>query len=148
MTHQDHLLPTYSAGRIFKYCTPQEMQFILGITRQTTLQPGELLIREDDHHDNLYLVAEGRLEIFEEGNTLVTTLGAGDVLGELAFVSGVAWTSSVRAVEPTTIHVLERTQLQWIAAEAPEMLGKLMLAVCDILGARLRAEAERNGSEK
>jgi hypothetical protein len=61
----------------------------------------------------------------------------------LAFISGVAWTATVHAVEPTSIHILERAQLQWLATEAPELLGKLMLAVCDILGARLRAEAER-----
>lgn len=142
MTGRQNLLPTYTPDGIFKYFTAQEKQFILSITRPTLLLPGESLVRENDQHDNLYLITRGSLEVMR-ADDVVTTLGAGDVLGELAFVSGVAWTATVRAVDPTSIHILERAQLQWLATEAPELLGKLMLAVCDILGARLRAEAER-----
>ena len=57
---------------------------------------GELLFREGDAADGLYVVKAGRLEVLA-GGRVVRELGAGAVLGELAVITGGTRSASVRA---------------------------------------------------
>ena len=72
---------------------------------------GELIIRQGDHGDAGYIIVEGECEVFKQDRDEripLTTLGAGDVFGEMAILNGETRTASVVALEATTVKVVRR----------------------------------------
>jgi len=70
--------------------------------RVLEIQPGKVIIRQGEIHHSLYLVDEGKLRISirdREGSELnLTSLGAGDIVGETAFITKGPRTATVRAL--------------------------------------------------
>lgn len=65
-----------------------------------SFEPGEVLFREGDNSNGLYLIQEGEVEIFrsrENAEVLLTTLRAGDVIGTMTMISRAPRTASARA---------------------------------------------------
>ncbi len=62
------------------------------IAEKRTYAPGEVIFRQGDIADALYLVEAGSVDILAadsdatDGETLITTLGVGDEFGEMAFL--------------------------------------------------------------
>lgn len=89
---------------------------------------GELIVKEGDYGISIYRVMEGKLGVFIEsadGDSMVSTLGEGELLGEMVFLSGnkIPRTASVRALEDS---VLEAWHPSRIAREYDSMpfIGK------------------------
>ncbi|NEN79215.1 ATP-binding cassette domain-containing protein [Nocardioides zeae] len=65
------------------------------------LAPGEVLFRQGDVGDLVYVVESGRVEIVRElaggAEQLLSTMGPGEYLGELAALTGVPRSATVRA---------------------------------------------------
>lgn len=82
------------------------------------LPPGELLINEGDQPTFVLLVLTGKLEVFVErkGRDLVLSeVGPGTILGELAVLCGIPRSASVRGTEESAV-------LQWTAAAFRSLL--------------------------
>ena len=61
---------------------------------------GEILVRQGDAGDCMYVIQEGQAEIFVERDgkeVLLRTAGAGEVIGEMALFERVVRSASVRA---------------------------------------------------
>ncbi len=71
------------------------------------VQAGSWLMREGDPPGSAYVVRGGRLEV-EVGGSFMRELGPGDVLGELALLTGESRSASVRARRDTTVLELPR----------------------------------------
>ena len=80
---------------------------------------GEWLIREGDPSGSAYLVRSGRLEV-EVGGRLVRELGPGDVLGELALLTGERRSAAVRARRDS--HVVEVPRARSPPCSRPTLL--------------------------
>jgi EmrB/QacA subfamily drug resistance transporter len=63
------------------------------------LEAGELLFRQDDPPDSLYVLVAGRLEVLvgEDDDEVVNILHPGAVIGELGLLSGEGRSASIRA---------------------------------------------------
>jgi len=73
--------------------------------------PGQLIVRQGDPGDKLYIVVEGVVEIVampSDGSeaTTVAYLGQGEVIGELALLTGSPRSASVRSPEHATLFVI------------------------------------------
>ena len=71
---------------------------------------GANIFTKGDQADSAYFIIEGRIEVFEEYNneeTLIATLGPGDILGEMALLRFDEYTLSSRASEDTKVHVIK-----------------------------------------
>ncbi len=82
------------------------------------LPQGELLINEGDQATFVLLVLTGKLDVFveREGRDLVLSeVGPGTILGELAVLCGIPRSASVRATEESAV-------LQWTAAAFRSLL--------------------------
>lgn len=112
--------------------------------RSTTrsFQPGQLVFREGDPGDALFVVAEGVVRLLgssEDGDeTAFATLTAPQVFGELALVDGRPRAATAQAVEPTTLLVLRRAELREVLRTA----AGLVEALLRLLGDRLRRTDE------
>jgi MFS transporter/cyclic nucleotide-binding protein len=71
------------------------------------LAAGEVLIRQGEHGDHFYAIADGQLEITING-TPVGTQVRGDGVGEIGLLHGVARTATVTAASPAMVFALGR----------------------------------------
>ncbi|MCU0838512.1 MAG: SulP family inorganic anion transporter [Rhodospirillales bacterium] len=85
---------------------------------------GSRLIAQGDPSDDLYCIESGavsvRLQISEERSLRIRTMGAGTVVGELAFYLGQPRAASVVAEMPTVTAGISRHALAAMQCEAPE----------------------------
>jgi len=105
--------------------------------RWTELRSGEILFRQGEPGDALYLIVSGRVQLLqtqddEEAGVSTTTnsesvlkeLGRGDMLGEMALLTGEPRSATVWAVRDTQLACLDRAPFDRIVAAYPqEMLG-------------------------
>ena len=68
---------------------------------------GEELVRQGDEGDLVYVIAEGRVSVEQDGDVL-RELGPDDVFGELALILDVPRTATVTAIEPVVLRTLAR----------------------------------------
>lgn len=93
-----------------------------------TLAAGAWLFRRGDVSDALYLVRSGRLAIVAEsegGDTLLRTVHAGSVIGEMGLLRQAPRSASVRALEDTEVLRLAGEGFERLARERPQALAAL-----------------------
>ncbi|MCA1781901.1 MAG: DHA2 family efflux MFS transporter permease subunit, partial [Intrasporangiaceae bacterium] len=87
-------------------------------SRPVTLPAGRDLMREGDPPGSAFVVRTGRLEVVMDG-TVVRELGAGQVLGELALLSGEPRSATVRARRDTTLTEIPRHAFEGVLDTDP-----------------------------
>ena len=91
---------------------------------------GREVIVQGDPGDRFYLVARGRLEVFNVDATgssnLVATLGDGDYFGEVALLHNVPRTATVCTVTPSVLLSLSRGQFSRLLDRSPEVRERLI----------------------
>jgi CRP/FNR family transcriptional regulator, cyclic AMP receptor protein len=98
---------------------------------------GETVFAEDSPGRCLYLVRSGLLEV-RKGRRLLTHLGPGAYVGEMALIDDAPRSASVVAAEECTLLRLDRAAFEDLTEDYPAMLREL----CRLLAANLR-EANR-----
>ena len=109
------------------------------ITKQriVTFQPGEYLFRQDEKTQDLFILKKGTVRIFKnEGGVEIDldTVGAGNVVGEVASIDRGARTASGVALDECEAVIIPSTEFQAILTAIPEWFRKIAL----ILVQRLR----------
>jgi CRP-like cAMP-binding protein len=76
---------------------------------------------------SLFLVGEGEVRLRREDGTdwRVATLGLGDVVSDMALLTGEPWTATVRAVDETVVFEVCRAQYEPLVQDHPEWLEEL-----------------------
>ncbi|HEX4526404.1 MAG TPA: cyclic nucleotide-binding domain-containing protein [Gaiellaceae bacterium] len=117
------------------------------LLRPVDLQAGEVLFRQGEEADGLYVVAGGSVGVYSRlpggGEVQLAVLGAAQVVGELALVDGGMRTATVRALEPTAALFFGRADFLALASRldptAFALKRRLAAIVCDRLRGRLEA---------
>jgi len=128
--------------------TPSEIALIQEILQEVRYLPGEVIIREGDPADALFLIAAGRVNIclsIKSGSRRqrLSVIGPGLAFGELALLDGGNRSADVVADAPTLCYVLPITELLALRECHPEIERKLIFNIARELTARLRrADAE------
>jgi serine/threonine protein kinase len=76
--------------------------------------PSDIIIREGDAGEAAYIIVSGKCRAFrqvDDHEETLTTMGPGDVFGEMALLLDEPRAASVQAVEPVTLLVLDRATL-------------------------------------
>jgi CRP/FNR family transcriptional regulator, cyclic AMP receptor protein len=106
---------------------------------------GQYLWYQGDDDARLVVVAVGRLKVVissEQGDeVLLTTLGPGESLGELALLDGSPRSAAVVAVEPTSVLMLSRSTVLTLLGRHPSVLDALLRS----LGGLVRRLTEQAG---
>ena len=102
--------------------------------------PGAVVFRQGDTGDRLYIVQSGVLEILTKTGessdaTPVAYLGKGEVLGELALITGSPRTATARSPEHATVFTLEQAVFRDLMSTLPSFAQNL----CLVLAKRLEA---------
>ena len=73
---------------------------------QIEIEPQQTIIEEKSHSEEMYVIVEGRLEVWKTGptrNIVLATLGPGDVVGEMALLDKAPRTASVTSTTDSTL---------------------------------------------
>jgi hypothetical protein len=95
-------------------------------------EAGTEVIRQGDHGDRFYVVADGELEVLVDGRPTRTVL-PGDFFGEIALLRDIPRTASVRALTDVSLYALERDDFLAAVTEHPPSAR----AADAVIGARL-----------
>jgi len=87
-------------------------------------RPGELLIEQGSMPYDLFVIEDGIVDVVKDGEPLAT-LGAGDVVGEIALLAQHRRMASVIARSPVRALALPVDALQELTAEMPELGDEL-----------------------
>lgn len=140
------LFATESDHPLFRYFTAEERARVERLGELRRVAQDDDLIRAGESDATLFAVEEGRLDIVavRDGHaTVVATVGAGDVLGEVSFIDDSPRTVSVRAGEETLVRAWDKRTLSEALAFEPQLLAKFAVAMCELLVERMRDNARR-----
>jgi CRP/FNR family transcriptional regulator, cyclic AMP receptor protein len=131
------------AHPFFRGMKPEHLEIIASCASEATFDPDQVLFREGEPADRLYLVETGHiaLEAHEaaEVTTRVQELGGGDVLGWSWLFPPFVWHFQARALERTRVIVLDGAHLLIAAHEQHEFGYQLMKRVAQVVIQRLQA---------
>ena len=101
------------------------------------LEAGEVVFSEGDPGDSLYVVTEGLIQIQKRtaaGPLVLSRLGPGEFLGEMAVISGTPRSATAIAVEPSTLLMYPAQKIEQLIAEHPSVGARMI----QLLAGRLR----------
>ncbi len=105
---------------------------------------GEDIVRQGDPGDEMYLIAEGAVDIIVSIGgqpTKVASLGEGNFFGEASLISGAPRNATVRPTTPTNCLLLGRSDLDKLVIEYPSV----MASIESIYYTRIQENASRKG---
>jgi serine phosphatase RsbU (regulator of sigma subunit) len=111
----------------------EELEHLVAQMEVVNLKSGEILFREGDPGEHLYVVVNGTLEILKAPGTademMLNTIHEGEYIGEMSLITGAPRTASVRAFAGEVVLLrMNRGQLKDLLHHHPE-LASIMVAV-------------------
>jgi ABC-type lipoprotein export system ATPase subunit len=112
------------AGALPLLTHPQMLAITQKLERRV-FQPGENIIRRDEHVEYFFMIESGGVDVVLQGrrreDTVLARLGAGDFFGEIELVRGGKSIANVRAAAegPVEILALSRTDFNRMLDESP-----------------------------
>jgi CRP-like cAMP-binding protein len=121
----------------------EDWNLLFEFTAIRSVPSGDALIRRGEPDRTLYFVLKGELEIIvQSGDGLtmgrVARVGAGAVLGELAFFDGGPRSAAAWAVSPCDVASMSPEQYSAFERASPRLAHSLIFALARILATRLR----------
>jgi len=102
VTRTFHQLAEVAALPSFRNLPLHEVEAVANSGSWVRAPAGEAVVVEGEPADAFYAIAAGRFEV-TKGGAKLREIGPGDHFGEVALLSGVARTATVRAVTPGTL---------------------------------------------
>jgi CRP-like cAMP-binding protein len=101
---------------LFDGLTPQELESIAELCREEAYESGEVIAKQGDQGDKLYVICEGFVEVLlggtpsDESPRTVVNLGRGQIVGEMALVDHGPRSATVRAIadDETVVQAIQR----------------------------------------
>jgi CRP-like cAMP-binding protein len=109
--------------------------------------PGEVVIREGDDTDSMFVIVEGDVQIARAGK-VVASLGRGAHFGEMGLLNQRPRSATVTVTSPTQMLVLERGAFNEVLREDTGLAAKLLYKLAQILSLRLDESFHADGSEQ
>lgn len=143
---------------LFKNLTPTEIDEILKIARKVKFAEGDVVMKEGDFGDTLYIIEKGTVEVAKcltmegmddndgavEANKVFTRLDASQhaVFGEIALLEDTKRTATIRAVTDCVLLEIRKDDFLQLAEKDNKLGYRILLNLAGIVSARLRKADE------
>lgn len=127
--------------RILGSLTDEEWSEFLGAMERRVFPQGAEIMKAGDCDRTLYLIASGEVEVVVDGaagRRRLATVGAGSVVGEMAFFDGASRSATVVALAPVEVLALRQERFEQLAAWRPRIAIKFLTDLGRVLSQRLR----------
>ena len=123
----------------------QAMTAIMPLLREENFASGELIVREGDQGDSLFVICSGSVEVLKSSpeaeapfGERIAVLKVGDVIGEMELIDMQNRSATVRALEPVSTLALSNGDLFRIYESDLPTFALLVLNLARELSRRLR----------
>lgn len=133
-----------ASSEFFSAASPATIDAIASSAHEKNLVRGDVLFKEGDAPDALYIVLSGRIAIaidnkpFDSRESVVALMVEGDLFGDLALLDGGARSALARALEPSTVLHIPYSAVEPQLSTNPDLLW----GITRVLARRLRAMDE------
>lgn len=118
---------------LFADLSVAQLEQIAPLVDEVDVEPGQVLLGQDEFAQELLIVVEGSAEVTRDGHHL-NDVGPGDVIGEIGLLDGGPRTASVTTREPMTVLTISKRAFDTVLATVPGLPHELLRA----LAVRLR----------
>uniref|UniRef100_A0A182Q981 Cyclic nucleotide-binding domain-containing protein n=1 Tax=Anopheles farauti TaxID=69004 RepID=A0A182Q981_9DIPT len=133
-------MDTLRQVRIFQDCEPGLLEALVLKLKLQVFSPGDYICRKGDVGKEMYIVKRGSLSVVaDDGITVLATLGAGSVFGEVSVLeiagnrTGNRRTANVRSIGYSDLFCLAKRDLWETLADYPEARASLTERGCQLL---------------
>ncbi len=131
---------------LFKDLSLDQLEAVHQVTTEVEYLPGEVIVRERELGDQLYLLLEGRVRVLKDhgtpGESTLRDLEAGSYFGEMAILGGGERTATIVTLERSHLLLLNGNSLRELLMQMPDISFEIFRVLVD----RLRT-AERRSEE-
>ncbi|HEY3067461.1 MAG TPA: cyclic nucleotide-binding domain-containing protein [Methylomirabilota bacterium] len=132
--------------RLFKSHGDPELASLARNLRERTLKKGQVLFREGEKGDEMFIVRRGVLIISKavtgHVEQVLTRVGVGEFFGEMSLFDRAPRSATVQADSDATMLALDRERLQELIDVNPRAGALLMHALVEVFIERLRASSD------
>ncbi len=121
---------------LFSRLTERELLRVMQAVEVREYADGDLVIREGDKGDELFIVLEGKVRVSRGDQTLLD-LGPGEHVGEMALIRSVPRSASVHAAGPAELIAIRRQDFFEILRKEHEVAVKMLWQFLGVLADRL-----------
>ena len=118
---------------VFSSLPPEILAAITAEGVERTFEPGEVVVREGDPGDELFVIVEGEARVERKGSPLAA-FGPGEFFGEVAVIDGRPRSADVVAVSPLRALAISRELVRGTIEREP----RAAWAMLQVLAGRLR----------
>ena len=106
---------------------PEGSRLLLEATDLVAFEPGEDIVTYDaSADDGMYIILEGKTRVFAPNGAMISEQEAGDVVGELALISGGKRKATVRAATAVTCAHLSKPVFEGLAESNKKVYGAFL----------------------
>lgn len=109
-----------------------ECQLLIGVMGVRELKDGEVLVKEGDADNTLFILTKGKLAVssmIDDEDVTVYTMKVGECAGTRAFVDLAPRNASLTAVGASTVYTLEPGDFESLLDSHPKVVYKVMRAL-------------------
>ncbi len=143
MSSEEDTAALLSSLEVFSALEGRELAQVAQVAVPRSFERGEVIFREGDQGDSLYVLRSGSVSIRRDhldGRTIaLSELRAGSMFGELAAFGGEVRSATAEALEPTALVAILGGDLQRVMRSGPEIAFKMLGALAE----RVRRANER-----
>jgi serine/threonine protein phosphatase PrpC/CRP-like cAMP-binding protein len=121
---------------LFSRLSERELLRVMQAVQVREFKDGEVIIREGDKGDELFIVLEGKVRV-SRGEQTLTHLGPGEHVGEMALIRSVPRSANVTAVGPAELIAIRRADFFEILRREHEVAVKMLWQFLGVLADRL-----------
>jgi len=127
---------------LFRTLTDREILRLLQVVDVVPYQDEEVVIREGDRGEELFIVLTGSVKVMH-GETALATLKPGDHFGEMALIRSQPRSATVVSELDSELMVIRRTDFFEILRAESQLSVKLLWQFLSVLADRLEATSEK-----
>jgi CRP/FNR family transcriptional regulator, cyclic AMP receptor protein len=122
----------------FSEIEPSKLKLLAFMSERVAFDPGKRLFRQGDPGDAAYLIIAGEAEVVAEtpaGPLVLATLGANEIVGEMAILGNVPRAATVRAKDRLITLRISKEPFMRMVREFPSMAVAMMQELAERLAA-------------
>ncbi|WP_437574992.1 Stp1/IreP family PP2C-type Ser/Thr phosphatase [Sorangium sp. So ce887] len=121
---------------LFARLQEREMLRVMQVAEVLSFEPGQIVVREGDRGDELFIVLSGLVRILR-GDAVLSEVGPGEHFGEMALIRSMPRSATVSAVEQSELIAVRRADFFEILRKEHELAVKLLWQFLGVLADRL-----------